>query len=258
MPRIKLVALDLDGVIRDVSRVVYECHRAAMKVVGLDGEFLGSFSVDELWHFKGLGRFNNRKLSMIAVALILKAAKSGEVKEAILHADAEERIGRIIDSQPQGWMADKLDAMADAYVEVFNSDDSARMISIYPGAFDAVSKLARARPMAMVTNSSLVALKRDIPDNILSKFGAIITRRDVKASKPSPEGLMMISSSMKIDAKDMIYVGDTAVDVRAAKAAGCISAVVLSGMGLRQHLEKENPDFIFNDLNEAAAWILAN
>lgn len=63
-------------------------------------------------------------------------------------------------------------------------------------------------------------------ESILNKFGLseitdiIIGADDVKNLKPDPEGLLAIMDSLKIDKKDLLYIGDTVIDAKTAKSAG--------------------------------------
>ena len=50
--------------------------------------------------------------------------------------------------------------------------------------------------------------------------------------------------------KEAGYVGDSQVDILAAKDAGCLAIAILSGMGLRIHLEKLKPDYLFKNILE--------
>lgn len=53
-----------------------------------------------------------------------------------------------------------------------------------------------------------------------NKFDVIITSDHVKKPKPSPEGIIHAMKKMKIRPDEVIYVGDTINDVKAARAAG--------------------------------------
>jgi len=50
--------------------------------------------------------------------------------------------------------------------------------------------------------------------------------------------------------EDVLYTGDTIFDIKEAKKAGVHSACVCNGYHEREDLEKENPEFIFENLSE--------
>lgn len=70
---------------------------------------------------------------------------------------------------------------------------------------------------------------------ILRKFSVeelvdvIIGGEDVKAEKPSPEGLLAAISRLGVQKRDTLYVGDSLVDARTAMNAGADFAAVLTG-----------------------------
>jgi len=53
-----------------------------------------------------------------------------------------------------------------------------------------------------------------------NKFDVIITSDHVKKSKPSPEGVIKAMKKLNVKPDEVIYVGDTINDVKAARAAG--------------------------------------
>jgi len=54
----------------------------------------------------------------------------------------------------------------------------------------------------------------------------IITRNDVKEVKPSPEGLIKVMAQLDVSPERCVYIGDTAGDMLAAKAAQIQSIMV--------------------------------
>ncbi len=255
MKELKLVVLDVDGVLRDSSKVFYECHKKALEHVGFGREFKKYFTVKDIWHFKGLGKFNNKRDSLNAIFILMKTGKIDGIHEIIYKPNAEQLISKLVNSAEIKVNDDVLDGMVAEYKKVALSIDAGKMVKMYPGIENIVKKLKKNKKIAIFTNSDLSIIKRDLKD-LLLEFDYVITPKDIIISKPSGEGLLLISKKSGIDPKNMVYVADTVVDVRAAKDAGCISAVVLNGMGLKQHLEKENPDFFFRDVDEAVDWIL--
>lgn len=255
MPDIRLVVLDVDGVLRDSSRVFYDCHKKGLECVGLGVEFEKYFTVKDIWHFKGLGRFNNKRDSFYAIYALIKTGKIGHIHEIIYEPDAEQIISRMVNSSNVHLDEEMLDRMVEEYRRVAMSQEAYRFVKIYPGIGGIIKMLKAQKKIAIFTNSDIAIVRRDLKE-LLHEFDYVITPKDVRSSKPSGEGLTLIARESGIGMKNIVYVGDTVVDVRTARDAGCISAVVTSGMGLRQHLEKENPDFIFEDLKDAAEWII--
>lgn len=67
-------------------------------------------------------------------------------------------------------------------------------------------------------------------------FSRVIGARDTEADKPSPiPVLAALQDSMIIPNHDVWFVGDSIVDVRCARASGCVPIVVGHGEAAQQH-----------------------
>lgn len=60
--------------------------------------------------------------------------------------------------------------------------------------------------------------------NILPIFSSVITSDLVKQPKPNPESILTILERFQLDPKETVYVGDSKVDMLAAKSAGVLFA----------------------------------
>ncbi len=257
---IKLMALDVDGVVRDSSTLVYECYRIGLDEIGLGKRFLEEFTVKDLWHFKGLGRLNSKRESIKAIAVLLNIENKPRIYDMIKRQDAEAFIWNLVSMNSEKCPDDEtVDGMVDAYADMFESEDAEKLVRIYPDVEETINKVhAAGKEISIVTNSGINSVKRDVPDSIISLCSNIITPKDVTMAKPSGEGLKLLSERSGVIPEGIIYLGDAVIDIRAAKDAGCISGALLCGMGLKKHLEMESPDHIFKDMNEAGEWITNN
>ncbi|MCY4398484.1 MAG: HAD-IA family hydrolase [Gemmatimonadetes bacterium] len=70
------------------------------------------------------------------------------------------------------------------------------------------------------------ALERD---GLRELVEVIVGADDVPRPKPAPDGLLQAVDSLGISAGDCVFVGDSEVDARAARAAGMAFVAVLSG-----------------------------
>jgi len=91
--------------------------------------------------------------------------------------------------------------------------------------------------------------------------GAPPYRQDCQCRKPRPGMLLQAAVDLGIDLTRSYMVGDGLVDVGAARAAGVLPVMVLTGYG-RGHLEHRRsrwtvePEHIAEDLSAAVDWIL--
>lgn len=107
---------------------------------------------------------------------------------------------------------------------------------------------------------------RVITDAILQRLGwdqsplinAIICSDEVPEGRPQPYMIQSVMQKLGIaDAKEVVKVGDTEVDVKEGRNAGCgFVAAVTTGAYTREQLSDYHPDAIIDSLQELPAFIL--
>lgn len=130
-----------------------------------------------------------------------------------------------------------LDQVLPVFMECYSQRllDSTRP---YPGIPEALAAL-RPRVMAVLTNKP-GGFSRAIMDGLgLSPlFLRVYGGGDLAARKPDPEGLLRLAAEAGVDVTEAVMVGDSAIDVLTARAAGARAVGVLWGFdagGLRAH-----------------------
>ncbi len=93
---------------------------------------------------------------------------------------------------------------------------------------------------------------RALSKKILAAAGlqgaCLVSGGEVSRARPAPDIVLAALEKIGCSAKDALVVGPAPMDVKAGKAAGALTAAVLSGgFGLRA-LQAENPDYVFQDL----------
>jgi phosphoglycolate phosphatase-like HAD superfamily hydrolase len=75
----------------------------------------------------------------------------------------------------------------------------------------------------------------------------------VKARKPAPDVLLECLRRLGSQSERSVYVGDSPIDIIAAKAAGVHSIGVLSGASDRASLEEVEPELILDHVGQLPA-----
>jgi HAD superfamily hydrolase (TIGR01509 family) len=86
-------------------------------------------------------------------------------------------------------------------------------------------------------------------------FGAIVTVAEVKARKPAPDVLIECLRRLGSQSERSIYVGDSPIDILAAKSAGVRSIGVLSGASDRASLDEVGPELILEHVGQLPALL---
>ena len=81
-------------------------------------------------------------------------------------------------------------------------------------------------------------------------FDAIITSQTTRYTKPHPAPLLHAADKLGVPAENCLMVGDTSVDMRAAKRAGMQAAAFLTGFGSERELRRTGADMVFNSPEE--------
>ncbi len=81
-------------------------------------------------------------------------------------------------------------------------------------------------------------------------FDVIIGLDDVKDHKPSPEGIFTACKQLNKGHDAVVYIGDTAIDIKTGNAAGVYTIAMLTNTSRKEELEAENPNAFITDLRE--------
>ena len=76
--------------------------------------------------------------------------------------------------------------------------------------------------------------------------------------KPGIELILKAQKRFKIDLKSSYFIGDTSVDMLAAKNAGCVPLLVKTGKAGKDGLHKAKPRKVCKNLAVATRWILSH
>jgi pyrophosphatase PpaX len=79
-------------------------------------------------------------------------------------------------------------------------------------------------------------------------FSGIIGREDVEIRKPHPEPVLKCLGHLQLDPREVVYIGDSPIDIRAGKAAGAYTVGVLTGTSPQEVLHVEDPDHILESV----------
>lgn len=126
-------------------------------------------------------------------------------------------------------------------------------LSCCPGVDRALERLyAEGRRLGIVTAKRRATVELAFAHVPLGHvFETIVGGDETERHKPHPEPLLLAAERMEADPSEIVYVGDSPFDVRAARAAGMGSVAVTWGrIHNRGKLERERPDAIVDTAEE--------
>lgn len=84
------------------------------------------------------------------------------------------------------------------------------------------------------------------------EIDGLVTATDVSNNRPMPDMILLAMKKFGIpDAKEVVKVGDSIIDIEEGRNAGCgLSIGITTGAHTREQLESAKPDYIINNLME--------
>jgi pyrophosphatase PpaX len=147
---------------------------------------------------------------------------------------------------------DAFDAAFRRYVETYEREHD-RLVTAFHG-LDEVMRRAAADcvKLGVVTGKSRqTALYTLEAIGLLPAFGAVYAGDDVERQKPDPEAVIKILRDLGHDpATSGAFIGDSAADVEAGRAAGLATIAVTWGSPDHDQLLASKPDVIVNTSDE--------
>ena len=105
--------------------------------------------------------------------------------------------------------------------------------------------------VGLVSNSGSKGVKLAFKKFGIQKFfDVVVTRDDVKRIKPNGECITRALSALGYNPSDAAYVGDSWIDVTAAKDAGVMAIAIAGGVSPKEKLLQASPDKIIHSLDE--------
>jgi HAD superfamily hydrolase (TIGR01549 family) len=116
---------------------------------------------------------------------------------------------------------------------------------IIPGVQDLLSDLVDKFSMGVVSardEKSTMAFIRQF--ELEEYFKVVVTSQTCRYTKPFPDPLLFAAEKLGIEPQSCLMVGDTTVDMKAARLAGMQAVGVLCGFGREKELRRAGADVI--------------
>ena len=138
--------------------------------------------------------------------------------------------------------------------------ESIKISKPLPGCLETIKKISAAGILiGIVTNSGRLPVTSVISDyGYLPYMEVVITRNDTSRMKPRPDGLLDAAKLLELEPKDILYVGDSFLDIEAARQAGIKCVSIPTGLYTSETLRKLSPDFVMETMQDLEKFVLSN
>ena len=119
--------------------------------------------------------------------------------------------------------SEKYDLNPTEFYSLFKKLEGVRpdLVTAYPGTEETLRMIKESgRRNHLYTNRNRDALRYLEAYGFLQYFDGLITKEEMKECKPAPGGMIDLCKRYQVKPEKMLMVGDRAVDVDSAKAAG--------------------------------------
>lgn len=143
------------------------------------------------------------------------------------------------------------------YIDYYNSH-AVIDTKIYEGVMEFLYQLSMEDVRMGIVSNKPIKVTETILDHfdIIDYFDVIVGPEIIKEMKPAPDGIKLAIEKINkwieaigepaITPEQVLMIGDSGVDIKAAKAFGAKSCGILGGIGNSERLKLENPSFLVN------------
>lgn len=214
----KAVIFDLDGTLTDTLQSIWKSANLALADVGMP-----PFEIDRYRYFVGDGAAELVKRALIA---------AGDTELA------------------------HFDEMAESYRKHFEKYVNYK-VKPYDGIEDLLSVLKKKGILLAVNSNKPQDRTVNVIEENFGKetFDILVGQSDERARKPAPDGVFYIMEKLGVTKDEVIYLGDTCVDMKTGKSAGVYTVGALWGFRDRQELEENHADAVIGHPMELLKYL---
>ncbi|MGF7049417.1 pyrophosphatase PpaX [Paenibacillus sp. DS2015] len=192
--------------------------------------------------------------------LIISAFKNvleGQGTSLLTREEIIPRMGLTLERQLQIFSGhDDVTPLIQSY-RSYNDIHHDEMVQPFPKVLEVIQSLhGRGIRMGVVTTKNRPGTLKVLEMfGLLEYMDAIVTVIDVKNPKPHPEPVLKAVKELGSDPLKTLMVGDSPVDIQAAKAAGVLAAGVSWSLKGEDELNKYAPDYMLHTMSDLYSFV---
>lgn len=120
---------------------------------------------------------------------------------------------------------------------------------LYPNGREVVEHFSKKKN-AILSNKPISFIEKILTElNFLSPFDAVLGGDSLSERKPNPMGLQLLMTNLNCPVKEVLMIGDSAIDIETGKNAGVLTCGVTYGLGNPVSLHNSKPDYLIDNLS---------
>lgn len=151
---------------------------------------------------------------------------------------------------------EQIDQVMKEYLAYYRRHHKA-LARLYPGILDLLRFLQKSKVhCALFTGKGIHTTTITMQAfALMPYFEYVVTGNDVVNHKPAPEGIQKILDHFSLRKEQVLMVGDSVGDVKAAREAGVKIAVVLWDSYSKEKILQMKTDHAFHTVSDFSVWI---
>ena len=120
---------------------------------------------------------------------------------------------------------------------------------LYPNGREVVEHFSKKKN-AILSNKPISFVEKILTElNFLSLFDSVLGGDSLSERKPNPMGLQLLMTNLNCPVKEVLIIGDSAIDIETGKNAGVLTCGVTYGLGNPVSLHNSKPDYLIDNLS---------
>ena len=120
---------------------------------------------------------------------------------------------------------------------------------LYPNGREVVEHFSKKKN-AILSNKPISFVEKILIElNFLSLFDSVLGGDSLSERKPNPMGLQLLMTNLNCPVKEVLMIGDSAIDIETGKNAGVLTCGVTYGLGNPVSLHNSKPDYLIDNLS---------
>ena len=120
---------------------------------------------------------------------------------------------------------------------------------LYPNGREVVEHFSKKKN-AILSNKPISFVEKILTElNFLSLFDSVLGGDSLSERNPNPMGLQLLMTNLNCPVKEVLMIGDSAIDIETGKNAGVITCGVTYGLGDPVSLHNSKPDYLIDNLS---------
>ena len=120
---------------------------------------------------------------------------------------------------------------------------------LYPNGREVVGHFSKKKN-AILSNKPISFVEKILTElNFLSLFDSVLGGDSLSERNPNPMGLQLLMTNLNCPVKEVLMIGDSAIDIETGKNAGVITCGVTYGLGDPVSLHNSKPDYLIDNLS---------